>query len=1253
MRPGQRPTLETNPELFVKKGIDPKERQARQAREAAVIRGKRREQLMASKRTLSADPDAVRGITRRDRIAWILFRAFARGDFHHDFGENDPVRDKIMASDENRFFDIAKLVSKKGSVWLRTKFREYVGSNLYKIIADQINAILPPETVLTGGAAVDEGVIQSQGVDLGQFAKEETLLKFVGLEWDALKKEIVSKDPGVVIEKTFETATINRTYEIRACPYRKSLDRTDRENYKTNRAPIETLQTVTGGKKNFACIIDASGGFPFSDLRDRTLLSGDANDCTVYIIENIENSSDSATKILAPPILPKKGGEGLPAPPNLVILRDRESTVNYPLWKRDENQYDPKTNIYSTLHIVLNRSANDVVEANLLVLDAAGNRTESYSIGDVSNMSNVKNATLYALATILEKGSITNDALIYTLIKRMGDWCQALSLLDIDRLYDIDEIGMAAGAAGRTEVTLRQLQAEEVEVGVVTNDRILLAFCILLGLNVYYTSAMDIARLIYFKNTMDTPSPQVLKDKFLGILNMYGGVEGIRSRVAPIDAHIQGIKDRRDVFIRDTLNTADLAGYVYHLRNLLSNFRRLRIDFAVVRGQIEERIGILGSEDADGREKLAAMNSIVSLLAKIDVDTQYNETVLADITAGVYPNSTFEKPRLTALRARLEAGGRATTSVEVAEAKNFLLATRDDILQIQDKSENLLAGVNVFRTAESFLSPLPATADSRATIARDRLKTNYEEVLSSLKALQILIRPPPSGGQRGGTPEDDVADIIQAWDALTTRNIRIIQSPATAPIQEITSTVNIYRLGGVYTDLSLKSYTVVNEYIITEDDLPVFNMVFSKPLPDLLAIADETVLDMLTKICKRYLLLQTDMAMNDINQLMEDAVPEHYESLLTPEAITKRLENDRQTIIYQFGEDEEGERRAEELTEESTMKLVVSEIEEEVYSRQREGTVIYERYMFLNDIRHFVDDAIMGSDDPIYLIRTTHAMHSYILGIDEEEEEAAASSSSALLVEEPDEEAAAASSSSALLATEGDGEAAGDGEAELTDEEKIRDLATSFLVDLRNDIDTTQNGLYSVIINDTIAVSAVAEDAILAERADTAAREASIKATLTTAIQDVMIVDNIAVRIAPAYGIPRPDPASVSSTPVDPTIFQGFGTAIRAAVLAFVSETIDPELGGPITAPQILRLPGLAETIAYAAANWAYQNDYIDDIFNNSGVLANIRTYIGGIRTGGSLEGGDATTSNVETPYGGVLPGGRRRLYEGLRKRSG
>jgi hypothetical protein len=257
------------------------------------------------------------------------------------------------------------------------------------------------------------------------------------------------------------------------------------------------------------------------------------------------------------------------------------------------------------------------------------------------------------------------------------------------------------------------------------------------------------------------------------------------------------------------------------------------------------------------------------------------------------------------------------------------------------------------------------------------------------------------------------------------------------------------------------------------------------------------------------------------------------------------------------------------------------------------------------------------------------------------------------LVEEPDEEAAAASSSSALLATEGDGEAAGDGEAELTDEEKIRDLATSFLVDLRNDIDTTQNGLYSVIINDTIAVSAVAEDAILAERADTAAREASIKATLTTAIQDVMIVDNIAVRIAPAYGIPRPDPASVSSTPVDPTIFQGFGTAIRAAVLAFVSETIDPELGGPITAPQILRLPGLAETIAYAAANWAYQNDYIDDIFNNSGVLANIRTYIGGIRTGGSLEGGDATTSNVETPSGSVLPGGRRRLYEGLRKRSG
>jgi hypothetical protein len=228
LRPGGLLTGPAAKEKFVKKSTAEEDGRKRREQAALQAREARREDLKASKRAPAADEDAIRGITRRDRIAWTLFRALARGDFHHDFGENDPSRDKIMVGDENRFFDIAKLVSKKGSVWLRAKFKENVGSNLYTIIADQINTILPAP-LPSGGAAVEVDTIQAQGVNVGRFAKEETLLKFVGLDWDALKKEIVKTADGVVIEKTFETAAINRSYEIRACPYRKSLDRKDTE----------------------------------------------------------------------------------------------------------------------------------------------------------------------------------------------------------------------------------------------------------------------------------------------------------------------------------------------------------------------------------------------------------------------------------------------------------------------------------------------------------------------------------------------------------------------------------------------------------------------------------------------------------------------------------------------------------------------------------------------------------------------------------------------------------------------------------------------------------------------------------------------------------------------------------------------------------------------------------------------------------------------------------------------------------------
>jgi hypothetical protein len=840
-----------------------------------------------------ANTDTISGLKRRDYFAWLLFRALARGDFHHDFGENQPTRDKIDAGDENRFFEIAKLVSKKGAVWLRTKFKENIGKNLFTLIADNIDRILPQYTgSLPGiGADAEATKINNTGVKPGRFADEDTLLTMVGLDWKALKIEISGKTPGEAIDKPFATNAIQggRTYKIRACPYRMGGKGTS--GYSQNRAPVEALKLVTGGKKKFACIIDASGGFPFSELRNKDLLTEDARDCEVNIIESIENGADSATKILPPPIRGTKAFE----PPTLRFLRDKENTVNYPLW---ENTNDPKSNIYSTIHIVLNRVSDKEVEANLIVRDATGNTIESFSIGDVSNTSNVKNATLYALAVLLEKG-LVNEALVYVLIKRMGDWCQALSLLDVDRLYGIfndkgDAVAVAAEAEARRagggqhgggkEVTIRQLQADDYAIGIVTNDRILLAFCILLGLNVFYTSAMDIALLIYFENSMIAQTDEQATARLTSTLESIGDPSG---KISQIEGHIQEIKSARDALIAGKLlATKSVPHYIYNLRNLLSNLARLRLDFDQLKTQVEQYMITAKDATKKPRERLTAANGVVSVLTKLDIDINYNKTVLASMIdpgrfptppgaeayIGSYPDSLTDKIRLQALARVLSSGGRVTKSVEITEAKSILLETRGDLQQLNGKAVNLLSGITILRDVTSF----GAAPDSKT-------ENNYKEVLSVLPLLQLYI-PRVGGGQTGGGVSEDINTVLYAITAG--RSIRVLSTPEAV---EATSTVNIYKIGDTYYDKKLKGYTVADEYIVTEDDLLLFSLAFRglittpPPIP-----ADDASKLKLYYICNRYLLLLFDTMMNDLDTISQEQV-ESIEKIGPTESVDSGL----------------------------------------------------------------------------------------------------------------------------------------------------------------------------------------------------------------------------------------------------------------------------------------------------------------------------------------------------------------------------
>jgi hypothetical protein len=734
---------------------------------------------------VAVSDDTVRGVTRRNALIWEIFRKLARGDFRHDFDEGVDTRDKIIARDAERFFEIAKNISQKGRVWLLTQFQRFVGTTIFPLLSPGIDRILGRAPEGAGAASND-------------FLDEEALLALVGVDYAAIKEEIKRVPFGTAITRNFRvygpTVPDTRSYEIRGTMYRRGLR--GEANYKENQNLTTMFRTVTGGKNKFVLILDATGGLPMSELLNATL-EPYAPGGEFYIIENIENAADSATKLSTVKATTKDGR----TPPTLRFLRDTANTVVYPLWHLHPS--DPKSNVYSSLQIVLNRVSDTQVEANISVVDAQGNIIRTINIGDVSNSSNVKNATLYALAKFLEEG-LVEESLVYTLIKRMGDWCQALSMLDLDRVYDILN-ETRTGLGGKT--TLRELLVDS-EVGVVTNDRILLALCILLGLNVFFTTAMDLAMLLYFKNQRDLPAGPELKARADGIR---AGAD-IPPSVTAYGASLQGILAP---FTASILAEQSLPMYIARLKCFVSNVGRLRNEFndAITKHtQYKTLYDSLNDEtDPTARGRFEAASAMMNIAAKLVADVQYNTQVLAQLAAGQYPGSNADQIRLDALSRKLASGGRITKSVEVTEAKEILLGIRDDLKQVNGKGLFPVGMLQpLLRT--NFAPSMPPGP------AFDRVQTNYNEILSGLPALLAVLGFPAAGGgrQRGGRSVlDDV------YLAIRTRSIRLLPMGST---QEVTSTKNIYRLGDTFFDEKLRQYTVADEYIVTEDDLPTFRV---------------------------------------------------------------------------------------------------------------------------------------------------------------------------------------------------------------------------------------------------------------------------------------------------------------------------------------------------------------------------------------------------------------------------------------------
>jgi hypothetical protein len=793
--------------------------------------------------------DAIRGITARDVAIWTLYRSLARGDFHHDFGERTESRDLIVEGDRERFLNFAKNLTTKGMVWLEAQFTNKLkGKTLYELLGGSFDILVP-----RGFSSTD-----------ASFPNEDSLIeRITQTPYSTIKQRAVAaqypEDPYTL---DFTVEGVKRSYTVRSSSYRegerpKSLPKSGPawEKYKRNRNISTMFKEVTGGKTKFALIVDATGGLALTDILNASLEPQPGVPCQFYIIQNIENSSDSADKVQNMTVKP--GPVGSPTA-SIFYLRDIGDTVVYPLWTTTET--DQKSNIFASMQISLTRMKDGTVEADLLV-----NGGQSFHIGDVANASNVKNASLAAAAIMVEKG-IVPEVFVYTLIKRMGDWCQALSMLDLDRAYSVtNKEGRVAMDASRNVMTttLRSMLVD-TEIGVVTNDRILFAFCLFHGLNVFLTSAMDIARLIYFKNKNDLPAGPDLIMRADAIFNEAS------TQFAALRGTFNSMASQLNSLLRDRAQqittTTSLPEYLALVKEFTVIFSRLdtnilsEFDAQPEKAELDKfsQQYAVARQASDGIPMFSIAGQMSALGSKIQTRLTVGNQALERLQKGQYPGKSVIDVRVAALASKLAQGGRAPNSVAIVEARDTLVRVREDVEMIV---KNVPALVQILRDIFS-----------RGFAPTLREETNYGEVLKGLNPTRLVLglppygTPPAGGGQRGGG-----LNIAIAYTALRTRMIRLLPPE----YQEQTSTTNTYVQGDDYVDDKMRAYTVVDEYIVTKEDTETFDVFFaddgSQPI-------DPAQVEY---ICKRYMLLQFDMLTQNYEQFKDtfsaDDIPKGWD----------------------------------------------------------------------------------------------------------------------------------------------------------------------------------------------------------------------------------------------------------------------------------------------------------------------------------------------------------------------------------------
>lgn len=752
-----------------------------------------------------------RGIRSRDQGFIERLLQTAQADFYHDFGEGVPERDKYTSTDALRFQEIAQRYGITKVAAIVAGFNTVLGKNPFKLLSKTIS----PEIFPYSG--------------LSTYVDENKALGNLGINYADIKSKFLTEIKKSQAAGTYGSSTLRipditftipggetRTYEVTGVVMK---DKAGEGIFNI----ASRFESVTDGKSNVALVIDASGGLSMTSLKNTDLNPLPQNKMNFYILENIENDSDSATKLKT--FDKPKDQSRIEKQPNVVTLKDEGDTVLYPKFRLDVGQSDGEL-LFGNADLVLSR-AGDEMEADFTFPD-----NSTYHIENVSQNANVKNASLNILASALSRGgSVEGDSLVvppgdktpylFPYIKRVGDWCQALSLLDGTRKYK--------GSDGN-EYTLDDLRKQDTAIGLLTLDRILLGYALTLGIDVFFTTATDLRLLIYFHNKETQLTFEQINAKIAELQPVFDAEYAAIGKDNVEDILQAGID-----YVKGATTNTD---YVRRLRGTLYRLSMLRTDFATLTPKIDE-IAQKVQTPISPKEKYLAYFEGLTLLRKLKADETHNNVQRTSF--GTYPAYVEEKSTFDTMN--LDRPSRSAISkLQVILSKDIL----NDAKQVKKLFEK-------YGKQPDFLDfePKEPKADM------------FRGIFEALSEVRILF----GAAQRGGRGEDDVEELKRF--VVTPMDVETYYKQSQSGV-DFNGPLPLV-VGSFYRDKKSLPYTVTPDgYIITKEDLSIFQRIYeNRPR---LSPEDEKF------VATRLMLLYTDLIWADLEKLIasedDEVVPD-------------------------------------------------------------------------------------------------------------------------------------------------------------------------------------------------------------------------------------------------------------------------------------------------------------------------------------------------------------------------------------------